>query len=76
MVAAKDNPRRQREYILVKNKTTFYYARVSRNNPDMYVVMTDVSEKEGRDIIEKANGASEYKIQEERTPSEENNPLG
>jgi len=71
MVAAKDNPRRQREYILVKNKTTFYYARVSRNNPDMYVVM-----KEGRDIIEKANGASEYKIQEERTPSEENNPLG
>ena len=60
MVAAQTDPSRKREYVIVRHGTTFYYARASREDDDTYVIMTDVQQKEGKEIIAKANATSNY----------------
>lgn len=59
MVAAKGLPHRRREYIIIKHGTSFYYARAHNADPDTYVIMAKVGEKEGREIVNKANSQSQ-----------------
>ena len=60
MVAAKGVRRRQREYALIKHGQSYYYARAYEKDPDMYVIMTNVSENEGREIIKRSNETSTW----------------
>ncbi len=58
MVATEKDRHRKREYILVKHGQTHMYARLMTDN--RYQVMAVVGEKEGRDIVDKANAVSEF----------------
>lgn len=75
MVTTESNQDRKREYILVRNGQQFYYARASRTDPDMYTVMANVGEQEGRMIIEKANASSEWDVQSKKPQGTSNEPL-
>lgn len=50
---------RKREFVVIKHGSSFYYARASRQDPDMYVVMTKVSQGEGKEIVARANEQSD-----------------
>ena len=60
MVTIKGVPRRQREYILIKHGQSYYYARTNVDDPDKYLIMANVGEKEGREIIKQANSQSTW----------------
>lgn len=60
MVAVKGVRRGQREYALIKHGQSYYYARAYADDPDKYVIMTNVSEKEGREIVNRSNEASTW----------------
>ncbi len=51
---------RKREYVLFKRAGMYYYARASRTDPDVYDVMAQVGEREGKMIIERANATSDF----------------
>lgn len=60
MVTAKDGDPRKSEYVIVKLNMMYYYARASRTDDNTYEVVTNVGEKEGQEIIKKANETSTY----------------
>lgn len=79
---------RKREYVVVKHGQAYYYARASRQDPDMYVIMAKVSHGEGKEIVEKSNRASDMnhaidqlietgaKFQNNWKPKEEDDEVG
>ena len=61
MVRYEKDRDRKREYIIVKYRQQYYYARASRENDDQYDIMAVVDQKEGRMIVDRANETSNYK---------------
>ena len=56
----------KKEYVLVKKGSEYFYARLNLADTDLYLVLTSVTENEGRDIIRRANGQSEFTQESER----------
>lgn len=50
---------RKREYVVIKYGRSYYYARASRQNPDMYVIMIACTNAEAQEIVDKANAQSD-----------------
>lgn len=51
---------RKREYIVVKHGQQYYYARASKQDPDQYDIMASCTQKEAKQIVERANETSTF----------------
>jgi hypothetical protein len=54
-----NHPLKKQEFILIKRGTQYSYARYDQE-ADLYKFMSDVQEKEGREIIQRANEQSDF----------------
>lgn len=79
---------RKREYVVIKHGQSYYYARASRQNPDMYVILAACSQVEAKEIVGKANHGSDMndaidklietgaKFQQNWAPNKEDEEVG